>query len=83
MRIIVTGGAGFIGSWVCEAYISEGHEVLVIDNLSTGSEDNIPPEAEFVECDVRDFSRTRKSVSPIPPRDRKSPRGTDKRKRFR
>lgn len=54
MRIIVTGGAGFIGSWVCEAYISEGHEVLVIDNLSTGSEDNIPPKAEFVECDVRD-----------------------------
>ncbi len=54
MRIIVTGGAGFIGSWVCEAYISESHEVLVIDNLSTGSEDNIPPEAEFIKCDVRD-----------------------------
>ena len=53
MRIIVTGGAGFIGSWVCEAYISEGHEVLVVDNLSTGSESNIPPEAEFLECDVR------------------------------
>ena len=82
MRIIVTGGAGFIGSWVCEAYISEGHEVLVIDNLSTGSEGNIPPKAEFVECDVRDCSRTRKGVSPIPPRSCKSPRGADKRKRF-
>ncbi len=61
MRIIVTGGAGFIGSWVCEAYISEGHEVLVIDNLSTGSESNIPPEAEFVECDVRDFAGLEKA----------------------
>ena len=61
MRILVTGGAGFIGSWVCEAYISEGHEVLVIDNLSTGSESNIPPEAEFVECDVRDFAGLEKA----------------------
>ena len=61
MRIIVTGGAGFIGSWVCEAYISEGHEVLVIDNLSTGSKDNIPPEAEFIECDVRDFTGLEKA----------------------
>ena len=55
MNIIVTGGAGFIGSWICEAYISEGNNVLVIDNLSTGSEDNIPTEAEFVECDVRNL----------------------------
>lgn len=61
MRIVVTGGAGFIGSWVCEAYISEGHEVLVVDDLSTGSEDNIPPEAEFVECDVRDSAELEKA----------------------
>ena len=61
MRIIVTGGAGFIGSWVCEACISDGHEVLVIDNLSTGSETNIPPEAEFIECDIRDFTGLEKA----------------------
>ncbi|MXZ49045.1 MAG: NAD-dependent epimerase/dehydratase family protein [Candidatus Dadabacteria bacterium] len=67
MRIIVTGGAGFIGSWVCEAYISEGHEVLVVDNLSTGSEDNIPPEAEFVECDVRDSARLEKAFRQFRP----------------
>lgn len=67
MRIIVTGGAGFIGSWVCEAYISEGHEVLVVDNLSTGSEDNIPPEAEFVECDVRDSARLEKTFRQFHP----------------
>ena len=67
MRIIVTGGAGFIGSWVCEAYISEGHEVLVIDNLSTGSEDNIPPEAEFIECDVRDHTALEKAFRQFRP----------------
>ena len=60
MRVIVTGGAGFIGSWVCEAYISEGHEVFVIDNLSTGYESNIPPEAEFIECDVRNSAALEK-----------------------
>ena len=67
MRIIVTGGAGFIGSWVCEAYISEGHEVLVVDNLSTGSEDNIPHEAEFIECDVRDSARLEKAFHQFRP----------------
>ena len=67
MRIIVTGGAGFIGSWVCEVYISEGHEVLVIDNLFTGFESNIPPEAEFVECDVRDCTRLEKAFRQFRP----------------
>ncbi len=67
VRIIVTGGAGFIGSWVCEAYISEGHEVLVIDNLSTGSESNIPPEAEFIECDVRDHRELEKAFRQFRP----------------
>ncbi len=67
MRIIVTGGAGFIGSWICEAYISDGHEVLVIDNLSTGSENNIPSEAEFIECDVRDCTKLEKAFRQFRP----------------
>ena len=67
MRIIVTGGAGFIGSWVCEAYIGEGHEVLVVDDLSTGFEGNIPPEADFVECDVRDFGKLGKTFREFRP----------------
>ena len=67
MRIIVTGGAGFIGSWICEAYISDGHEVLVIDNLSTGSENNIPAEAEFIECDVRDCTKLEKAFRQFRP----------------
>ncbi|MBN1487855.1 MAG: SDR family oxidoreductase [Anaerolineae bacterium] len=41
MRILITGGAGFIGSHLCDRYLSEGHEVIAMDNLSTGSEENI------------------------------------------
>lgn len=56
MNIMVTGGAGFIGSWVAEACIAEGHKILVVDNLSTGKTVNIPREAEFEECDILDRS---------------------------
>ena len=52
MRIIVTGGAGFIGSHVADAYVAEGHEVMVIDNLSSGKKENVPAAARFVLCDV-------------------------------
>ena len=41
MRIIVTGGGGFIGSHLCEALLGEGHEVIAIDNFLTGNPDNI------------------------------------------
>ncbi len=53
MKILVTGGAGFIGSHVVDGYISEGHEVIVIDNLFTGKRENINPEARFYLMDVR------------------------------
>ena len=43
MRILVTGGAGFIGSHVADAYLAAGHEVAVVDDLSTGSRDNLDP----------------------------------------
>jgi UDP-glucose 4-epimerase len=52
MRILVTGGAGFIASHVAEGYLSAGHEVLVIDNLSTGRRENVPSGARFVEMDL-------------------------------
>jgi UDP-glucose 4-epimerase len=52
MRILVTGGAGFIGSHIAAAYVDGGHEVLVLDNLSSGKEENVPPGARFVFCDV-------------------------------
>lgn len=54
MKILVTGGAGFIGSWVADAYIAEGHEVLVLDDLSSGIVENIPDKAAFIKGDIRD-----------------------------
>ncbi len=53
MKILVTGGAGFIGSNVVDAYIDAGHEVVVVDNLSSGKVENINPKAKFIECDIR------------------------------
>ncbi|MDQ7028944.1 MAG: NAD-dependent epimerase/dehydratase family protein [Ardenticatenia bacterium] len=54
MKILVTGGAGFIGSHVVDAYIEAGHEVVVVDNLTTGRRENVHPEARFYEADIRD-----------------------------
>ena len=54
MRILLTGGAGFIGSWVADYYLNDGHEILIIDNLSTGLKENIPTNAQFLEGDIRD-----------------------------
>lgn len=54
MKIIITGGAGFIGSNIVDAYIEAGHEVLIIDNFSTGKKENINPKAQVIEVDIRD-----------------------------
>lgn len=53
MRITVTGGAGFIASQIVDAYLALGHEVLVVDNFSTGTRENLNPQAQLVEADVR------------------------------
>ena len=55
MRILVTGGAGFIGSNVVDALVKDGHEVTVLDNLSTGKEENINPEVKFYNIDLLDI----------------------------
>lgn len=52
MRILVTGGAGFIGSNIVDAYISAGHEVEVVDNLSNGKRENLNPKAVFHQVDI-------------------------------
>lgn len=54
MRILVTGGAGFIASHVAEAYLKAGHQVLIVDNLSSGQEENLPAGAEFKRADITD-----------------------------
>lgn len=54
MKILVTGGAGFIGSNVVDMLISRGHKVVVVDNLSTGRRENVNPCAEFYEADIKD-----------------------------
>lgn len=53
MKILVTGGAGFIGSHVADAYLAQGHRVVVLDNLSGGKKANVPPKAKFVKLDIR------------------------------
>lgn len=53
MNIMVTGGAGFIGSHLSERLIQDGHRVVIVDNLSHGSLDNIPPKSIFYELDIR------------------------------
>ena len=54
MRVLVTGGAGFIGSHIAEALLKASHEVLVLDDLSTGRAENVPQGAQFVRGDIRD-----------------------------
>jgi len=54
-KILVTGGAGFIGSNLVDKLVEVGHEVIIIDNLSTGKKENINPAAKFVLADIRNF----------------------------
>lgn len=53
MKILVTGGAGFIGSHVVDLMIEAGHDVVVVDNLSTGRTTNLNPKAKFYQVDIR------------------------------
>ncbi len=59
MRVFVTGGAGFIGSHVARVLIEAGHQVTVLDNLSTGQEGLVPPGAVFIRGDLKQEARLR------------------------
>jgi UDP-glucose 4-epimerase len=62
VRILVTGGAGFIGSNLADAFLVDGHEVRVLDDLSTGFAENVPTHAELVEGSVSDRDMVVKAV---------------------
>jgi len=68
MKILLTGGAGFIGSHIADLLIQQGHQVVIIDNLSRGKEENLNPAAVFYRLDIRDeklekiFSREKPEI---------------------
>ena len=53
MKVLVTGGAGFIGSHVCDAFVRAGHEVIALDNLSSGKRENLDPRVRLAVLDIR------------------------------
>jgi UDP-glucose 4-epimerase len=67
MKILVTGGAGFIGSHLVDAFLGRGHRVSVIDNLSTGFRRNLHPKAKFYEADIRNSTSVRKIFRRVRP----------------
>jgi UDP-glucose 4-epimerase len=67
VKILVTGGAGFIGSHVVDAYVLAGHEVAVMDNFITGREGNVNPAASVLRVDVRDREAVQDAISSFKP----------------
>jgi UDP-glucose 4-epimerase len=67
MRVLVTGGAGFIGSHVVERLLAAGNEVAVLDNLSTGRRENVPAGVRLYEIDVRDRDAVRRALEEFRP----------------
>jgi len=60
MKILVTGGAGFIGSHIVDRLIDERNEVSIVDNISTGSKANLNPKTKFHEIDIKDLNSLKK-----------------------
>lgn len=54
MKVLITGGAGFIGSNVADGLLEKNYKVIIVDNLSNGKKENIPQGAKFYRCDIRD-----------------------------
>lgn len=67
MKVLVTGGAGFIGSHVVDALLGSGHEVAALDNLSTGHRENLPATVKLYQADLRDRAATFAVISDFRP----------------
>lgn len=67
MKIIITGGAGFIASHIADSYITLGHKVVIIDNLSSGRIEYINKKAKFYEADIRNSDEVRKILQEVKP----------------
>jgi UDP-glucose 4-epimerase len=65
MRVLITGGAGYIGSGVVEELLASGHSALVLDNLYKGHRDAVHPQAEFVHADLLDVGPLREALSGV------------------
>ena len=62
---LVTGGAGFIGSHLCDALVADGHAVRVLDDLSTGKRANLPQGVELIEGDIADPAAMQAAVAGV------------------
>ena len=60
MNVLITGGAGYIGSTVANLFLDKKHKVSIIDNLSTGKKNNIPKKSIFYKCDISDKKKVKK-----------------------
>jgi UDP-glucose 4-epimerase len=67
MRILITGGAGFIGGHIADAAVAAGHDVLVLDDLSTGREENVPKDAKLERADLRDPDAVERVIATFKP----------------
>ncbi|MBO8126631.1 MAG: SDR family NAD(P)-dependent oxidoreductase [Firmicutes bacterium] len=67
MKVLVTGGAGFIGSHVVDRLVAAGYRVFVLDNLSTGRLANLNPKAEFFQIDLTDYAAVREMLKAVQP----------------
>ena len=64
-RMLVTGGAGFIGSHLCEGLLARGHQVRVLDSLVYGARENLPPGVDFLQGDIRDLTACQRAAEGV------------------